>query len=135
MISDNNMLCKQIGEFTGKVIGRVLDTGQDGTPKLDVSISDSGKFKGIIEVTEMWNYWAIPRPDGTSYSEGQDVIMTRDGSGGETATATGPGPGKCINTSGKMRYATALFCRTINSTDEGKKLASLNNIVGVNEYV
>ena len=36
---------------------------------------------------------------------------------------------------GKMKYDTALFSRTINSSGEGKKLASLNNIVGVNEYV
>ena len=104
------------------------------TPKLDVSISDSGELKGIIEVTEMWTYRAMSNPDGTSYSEGQDVIMT-NGRSGETATATGHGPGKRITSSGKMmRYAIALFCRTVNSTDEGKKLAFLNNIVGVNEY-
>lgn len=36
---------------------------------------------------------------------------------------------------GKMKYGTALFSRTINSSGEGKKLASLNNIVGANEYV
>ena len=128
------MLCKQIGEFTGKVIGRLLDTGQDGTPKLDMSISGSGKFKGIIEVTDMWT-WAIPRSDGTSYGEGQEVIMTKNGSGDKTTTATGRGPDKRRITSGKMKYDTALFSRTINSSGEAKKLASLNNIVGANEYV
>jgi hypothetical protein len=34
MISDNNMLYEQIGEFTDKVIGQVLHIGQDGTPEL-----------------------------------------------------------------------------------------------------
>jgi hypothetical protein len=134
MISDINMLCKQIGEFTGKVIGqRVLHTVQDGTPKLDMSVSDSGKFKGIIEVTEMWTCYTKIR--WYSYGEEQDVIMTKDDSGDETTTATGRRPGKRRITSGKMKYDTALFSRTINSSGEGKKLTSLNNIVGANEYV
>jgi hypothetical protein len=131
------MSSEQIGPFTGKITGQaVLDTGQDGTAKLEVSISDNGKFKGIREVSGMWTYllgytktrWY------TSYGEGQGVIMIKDGRG-ETATATGCGLGKSINTSGKMRHASAVSYRTVNSTDGGKKTAFfLNNIVGVNEY-
>ena len=41
------MLGEQIGEITGIIIGqRVLDVEED-CPKIEVSISGSGKFKGI----------------------------------------------------------------------------------------
>lgn len=60
---------------------RVLDIniqGRECTPKIEVSISGSGKFKGI-EVTEMWTYYSVHRNDGSIYGEGKGVIMTRHG--------------------------------------------------------
>ena len=53
-----------------------------------------------------WTYWAIQRPDGNSYSQGQSVIMTMDGR--EAATATGHAEGK-KSESGKIRYVGAIF--------------------------
>ena len=38
-------------------------------------------------MTTTWTYWAIQRPDWTSYSEGQGVIMTKDGLDVATATS------------------------------------------------
>ena len=78
-------------------------------------------------MTTTWTYWAIQRPDGTSYSEGKGVIMTKDGN--EVATATGRGEGKMIE-SGRMRYVSALFYET----NSNNKLAFLNHLIGVSEY-
>jgi hypothetical protein len=78
-------------------------------------------------VTETWTYWALQRPDSTSYGEGQGVIMTKDGR--EVATAIARGEGK-MTESGKMRYVSALFYETHSKN----KLAFLNHLVGINEY-
>jgi len=96
-------------------------------PKVEVSISGSGKFKGI-EVTEIWTYYSLHRNDGSIYGEGKGVIMTNNGN--ECATATGRSIGKHTK-SGKMRYAGTHFYRT--SSLQGK-LSFLNNLVAVIEY-
>jgi hypothetical protein len=69
----------------------------------------------------------IQRPDATSYSHGQGVIMTRDGR--EVATATGRAEGKVVE-SGRTRNVGAIFYKT-NSMN---KLAFLNHLMGLNEY-
>jgi hypothetical protein len=46
-------------------------------------------------VTTTWTYWAIQRPDGTSFNEGRGVIMTKDGR--EMATAKGRAEGKRLS--------------------------------------
>jgi hypothetical protein len=91
------------------------------------SQSQAMEFTGSLEVKTSWTYWTIQRPDGTSHSEGQGIIMTKDGS--EVATATGRGEGK-MTESGKMRYVSALFYE-INSKN---KLSFLDHLIGVNEY-
>jgi hypothetical protein len=111
----------------GRITGQRVLSVKNGFPKLEVSISGTGIFTGSLEVTEMFTYWTIRRPDGTSYGEGKGMAMTRDGR--EVATAIGRGEGKMLD-SGKMRYVGALFYET-NSKD---KLAFLNHLVGVNEY-
>ena len=73
-----------------------------------------------------WIYWAVQRPDDTSYGKGQGVITTRDGS--EVAMATGRGEGRMTD-SGKMRYPGAIFY----STNSKNKLPFLNHLIGVNE--
>ena len=80
-----------------------------------------------MPVTTTWTYWAIQRPDGTSYSQGHGVTMTRDGR--DMATATGRAEGKMVE-SRKMRFVGALFYETYSEN----KLAFLNHLVGVNEY-
>ena len=121
------MLGEQIGEITGIVTGqRVLDVEED-CPKIEVSISCSGKFKGI-NVTEMWTYFSLHRNNGSIYGEGKGVITATNGN--EYATATGCSVGRHTK-SGKMRYAGTHFYRT--SSSEGK-LSFLNNLVAVIEY-
>ena len=78
-------------------------------------------------MTTTWTYWAIQRSDGTSYSQGQGVIMTRDGR--DVATATDRVEGK-MDKSGGMRFVGAIFYGTLSKN----KLAFLNHLVGVNEY-
>jgi hypothetical protein len=120
-----------LGELTlesrGRITGKRVLSVENGIPKLEISISGTGKLTGSIEIIENWTYWAVQRPDGTSHGEGHGVIMTKDGS--EVATAIARGEGK-MTESGKMRYKSALFYET-NSKD---KLALLNRLLGVNEY-
>jgi hypothetical protein len=78
-------------------------------------------------VTTTWTYWAIQRPDGSFYGEGQGVIMTKDGD--EFVTTTGRGEGR-LTKSGNLRYPGTLFF----SASSGNRLSFLNHIIGVNEY-
>lgn len=123
------MLGDLIFESKGKITGQRVLSVENGIPKLEVSISGTGKLlpEGI-EIEEMWTYWAILRQDGTSYGEGNAIMMTVDGT--EIATAKGRGEGK-MTESGKMRYKSAIFYES-NSKN---KLAFLNHLVGVNEYL
>jgi hypothetical protein len=100
------MLGELLFESKGKITGQRVLSVENRIPKLEISIAGTGIFTGSLEVTTTWTYWAIQRPDGTSYSEGKGVIMTKDGN--EVATATGRGEGKMIE-SGRMRYVSALF--------------------------
>ena len=121
------MLGELIFESRGRVSGqRVLSVGT-GIPKFEISIAGTGIFTGSLEVITTWTYWAMQRPDGTSHSQGQGVIMTKDGQ--DMATATSRAEGKKVE-SGEMRYVGAIFYET-HSED---KLAFLNHLMGVNEY-
>jgi hypothetical protein len=119
------MVGELLFESKGKITGQRVLSVVNGIPKLEISITGTGIFTGSLEVTETWTYWAIQRSDGTSYGEGQGVIMTKDGS--EVATATGRGEGKMTDL-GKMRWPGAIFYST-NSTN---KLAFLNHLIGMN---
>ena len=121
------MLGELLFESKGKITGQRVLSVENGIPKFEVSIAGTGIFTGSLEVTTTWTYWAIQRPDGTSNSEGQGVIMTKDGR--EMATATGRTEGKMVE-SGKMRYVGAIFYETHSEN----KLAFLNHLIGVNEY-
>jgi hypothetical protein len=121
------MLGELIFESKGKITDQRVLSVENGIPKLEISISGTGKFNRNIEVTESWTYCAIQRLDGTSHGQGHGVITTVDG--GEVATARAFGEGK-MTESGKMRYKSALFYES-NSKN---KLAFLNRLLGVNEY-
>lgn len=94
------MLGQLLFESRGRVAGQRVLSVENGIPKFEVSISGTGIFTGSLEVITTWTYWTIRRPDGTSYSEGQGVTMTRDGR--DVATVTGRAEGKKTG-SGKMR--------------------------------
>ncbi|MFZ0326965.1 MAG: hypothetical protein WBQ25_05560 [Nitrososphaeraceae archaeon] len=121
------MLGELLFESNGKTTGRRVLSVANGIPKLEISIVGTGIFTGSLEVTTTWTYWAIQRSDWTSYSEGQGVIMTKDGL--DVATATSRAEGKKVE-SGKMRYVGAIFY----DTNSENKLAFLKHLVGVNEY-
>ncbi|HYX56960.1 MAG TPA: hypothetical protein VE818_12455 [Nitrososphaeraceae archaeon] len=118
------MLGEQIGELSGMVTGQRVMYVE--CPKVEVSISGSGKFKGI-EVTEIWTYYSLHKNDGSIYGEGKGVIMTKNRN--EHATVTGRSIGKHTK-SGKIRYAGTHFYRT----NSPRELAFLNNLVAVIEY-
>ena len=121
------MLGELLFKSNGKTMGQRVLSVANGIPKLEISIVGTGIFTGSLEVTTTWTYWAIQRPDWTSYSEGQGVIMTKDGL--DVATATSRAEGKKVE-SGKMRYVGAIFY----DTNSENKLAFLKHLVGVNEY-
>ena len=73
------MLGELLFESKGKITNQRVLSIKNGIPKLEISIAGTGIFTGSQEVTTTWTYWAIQRPDGTSYSEGQGIIMTNDG--------------------------------------------------------
>ena len=121
------MLGQLLFESRGRITGQRILSIDNGIPKFEVSIAGTGIFTGSLEVNTNWTYWVIQRPDGTSYSQGQGVIMTNDGR--DMATATGRAEGKMVE-SGKMRFVGALFYETHSEN----KLVFLNHLVGVNEY-
>jgi len=121
------MLGELVSEDNGKITGqRVLDVVQG--PKIEVSFSMVGKYKGI-EGNNIGTYWTVPRPGiGVMYGEGQGVITTKDGK--EMATWTGQGVGRFTSPGGKISFRDSLFFRTTSSAN----LSALNNLVGVFEY-
>jgi hypothetical protein len=121
------MLGQLLFESRGRITDQRILSIDNGIPKFEVSIAGTGIFTGSLEVNTNWTYWVIQRPDGTSYSQGQGVIMTKDGR--DMATATGRAEGKMVE-SGKMRFVGALFYETHSEN----KLVFLNHLVGVNEY-
>lgn len=120
------MLGELIYESKGKIIGQRILSVENGIPKMEITISGDGKYNGV-EITESFTYWAVQRDDGSSYGQGQGVIMTKDGDG--IATAIGRGEGKRTD-SGKMKYKSAIFFESSSKN----KLASLNRMLGVSDY-
>ena len=73
-------------------------------------------------------YWSIPNSDGTFYIESKEVIMIKDGNA-NPLTLTGQGIAKIIGQT--RRDVDSVFFNT--STND--KISSLNNSVGVFEYL
>jgi hypothetical protein len=122
------MLGDLIYEAEGKLMNMRVISVEEGRPKIEVTISQDGLLRGV-EVTSIVTYSSIPREQGGAiYAEGKGVFMTKEGSGGETATWTGQG---IAHYSGQTRRDVgSIFCRTSSNG----KLAFLNNMVGVFEY-
>jgi len=116
------MLGEMIGELKGKIIGmRVLP--MECCPKIESSFQDVGKILGV-DVTDTGTFWSLFKEDGGIYGEGRGMLMTNDG---EIATWKAQGIGKM---KGKASdYRASVFFNT-----SSKKLARLNDIVGIVEY-
>jgi hypothetical protein len=103
------MLGELVIEDNGKITGqRVLEVVEG--PKIEVSFSMIGKYKGI-EGNDIGTYGTVPRPGGVMYGEGQGV-------------------GRSSRPGGKISHRGSLFFRTTSSAN----LSALNNLVGVFEY-
>jgi hypothetical protein len=118
------MLGEKIAEATGRVTGqRVLPN--DGTgPRMETSFQATGKLLGV-NVSETGTYWAVVRPDGTLYGEGQGVVM---GKNGEAATWVGSGVGT-MKKNGSVSYRGAVYYSTAT-----RRWARLGRIAVVFEF-
>ena len=76
------MLGEKLGGETGKVTSQRVLANPGGAPKMETSFQATGTLLGASE-TNVGTYWAVVRPDGTLYGEGQGVVM---GKGGEMAS-------------------------------------------------
>lgn len=116
------MLGEVIGELTGKITGmRVLP--MECCPKIESTFQDTGKILDV-DVTDIGTFWSLFKEDGGIYGEGRGMFMTNDG---EIVTWTGQGIG---NMKGKgSEYRASIFFNT-----SSKKLANLNNTMGIVEY-
>ena len=114
-----------ISEERGKITGeRVLDVQ---IPKMETSFTMEGNYRGTL-CTDVGTYTAVLREGGVLQGEGQGIITTKDGQG--MATWTGQGIGR-FSSPGKISFRGSLFFST---NSQNRKLAFLNNMVGVFEY-
>lgn len=118
------MLGEKVGETSGKVTGQRVLPNPGGSPKMETSFQSSGKLLGV-EQTEMGTYWAVLRPDGTLYGEGQGVMMGKDG---ETATWVGQGVGR-FGKAGAVSYRGAIYFQSAH-----QKWSKLNSVAAIFEY-
>ncbi len=117
------MLGDKLGELSGQTTGmRVLPS--DGAPKMEVSFQATGRLLGV-DTSEVGTYWAVLRPDGTLFGEGQGVTM---GAGGEAATWKGNGVG-VMKEGGAVSYRGAIYYSTATEA-----WAKLNQVAAVYEY-
>src|SRR5215218_4615788 len=103
-----------LGEGRGKITTmRVLPDG-----KMEVSQQGTGKLLGS-EISDAATYWTVMRPNGTAYGEGQQAIMSSDGS----AVWKGSGVGKSIGQGGGgWKYAVVGAFQTVASQKWGHLL-------------
>lgn len=113
------MLGEMIGEETGKITGTRVLPPEGGDPKVESSMQATGRLLGV-EVTNIATIWAVMRPDGTLYIEGQGVVMAKDGG---TASFIGWGFGR-FTASGGVSYRGAINCQSASGS-----LARLNSMV------
>ena len=117
------MLGEQVGEETGKVLGRRVLPG-DGSPKVEVSFQTTGKLLGI-DTRNMGTYTACIRADGSLYGEGQGITM---GKNGEAANWRGAGAGRLLG-GGAVSYRGAIYFES-----QSEKWKRLNTVALVFEY-
>jgi len=116
------MLGEMLGETRGKrIVRRVLSSDP---MKIEVTFEDGGKMLGL-DVSGFGTYWAVIRPDGTIYGEGEGGTITQ---GGELASWKGSGLG-IFKEAGAVSYRGILYWRTAS-----QKLARLNTVPTVFEF-
>jgi hypothetical protein len=119
------MLGELIGDDRGQITStRVLPTEPGQGPKVEISFEADGMILGI-HAREVATYWAVPRPDGTLFGEGQGLLMSPQG---DMATWRGQGVGR-ITESGATEFRGAIYFQTASPN-----WVRLNAIAVVYEY-
>jgi hypothetical protein len=104
---------------------RVLPDG-----KMEVSQQGTGKLLGS-EISDAATYWTVMRPNGTAYGEGQQAIMSGDGSAVWKGSGVGkPTIGQGGGGSGGWKYSVVGAFQTIASQKWGR----LFDVCTVEEY-
>ncbi len=120
------MIGDKLGEHTGKVTGTRFLPGADGKHVvMEISFQAAGKMLGV-ETTDMGTYTVYERIPGQLYGKGQGFIGTKDGEG---IIWEGMGVGQMTGKGMGVRYRAAVTYQT-----SSKKLARLNNVVGMIEH-
>ncbi len=105
------MLGNIIIEATGKVENRRIVSIEGGMPQIEVTVSQTGTIRAV-EVSILITYLNFPNADGTIYTEGSGVIMTKDGNA-DPLTWTGQGVAMITGQGGK-NVGTIFFNTTTN---------------------
>jgi hypothetical protein len=114
----------KIGESSGRITVQRVLPNPGGGPKMETSFQASGKIFGVDE-TETGTYWAVVRPDGTLFGEGQGVIMSKEG---DVATWVGQGVGT-MKKDGGVSYRGAVYYQT-----SSPRWSRLNSVAAIFEY-
>ena len=106
-----------LGELVGEARGRITTMRVLPDGKMEVSQQGTGKLLGS-EISDAATYWTVMRPNGTAYGEGQQAIMSSDGS----AVWKGSGVGKPIGqgSSGGWKYGVVGIFQTVTSQKWGR---------------
>lgn len=114
----------KIGDFAGKVTSRRVLPNPGGGPKVETSHQMSAKILGV-DAVESATYWAVVRPDGTLYGEGNAIVM---GAGGESASWIGQGIGT-FGKGGAVSFRGAVYYQTATPA-----WSRLNKVAAIYEY-
>jgi hypothetical protein len=117
-----------LGELVGEARGRITTMRVLPDGKMEVSQQGTGKLLGS-EISDAATYWTVMRPNGTAYGEGQQAIMSGDGS---SAVWKGSGVGKPIGQGGGggWKYSVVGAFQTVASQKWGR----LFDVCTVEEY-
>jgi hypothetical protein len=74
----------------GKLIGTRLMSVEEGTPKIEVTISQEGILNKSMDATSLVTFWSEQQKDGSIYAQVQGALMLKDD---RVATATWIGKG------------------------------------------
>ena len=117
------MLGDKLGGAAGKITTQRVLPNPGGGPKMETSFQAAGTMLGVA-VKEIGTYWAVIRPDGTMYGEGQGVLM---GAGGEAASWIGGGVGTLKD--GAASYRGAIYFQSA-----APAWVRLNSVAGLFEF-
>jgi hypothetical protein len=124
----SNAIVNTYGQTLGKLFfeekGKITGQKSLGANRTEISYSSNGTMKGDIEVTTSGNFVSVSRGDNVSYSRGQAIVTTKDGT--EKANYTFLAIGRVADDDKPIFMGASVY--STNSTD---KLAFLNNQVGV----